>query len=332
MKNTLLKNCIVAIAILLLGRADLNAQTFDNLDSGKPVKPIVYSQFGFLQNMGSTINGSVMDQLPVLAPNGLSLYFSSNRTGGLGAQDIYVSQRPTLTSAWGPPQNLGLALNTSSNDTISTLSPDGLGMFMQSTRPGGMGGADIYITTRADTNDDFGWTAPVNIGTPINTSSNDYFGNLFLDPKDGTQTLYFNSDRPGGMGSNDIYQSLRNADGSFNPPSAVSELNSSGSEERTSISRDGLEIFFSSNRLIPTTDQAIFVATRRKTSKRWSEPDHIENLNSSGSNAQPLISDDGTLLFFVSNRVGGFGLGDLHSATRVSVKRCAVVGSSRDGN
>lgn len=324
MKNTLLKNCIVVSVILLLGRADLDAQSMEDLPSEKPVKPIVYSHFGFLQNMGSTINGPGMDQLPALAPNGLSLYFSSNRPGGQGAQDIYVSQRPTLTSAWGPPQNLGPILNTSSNDTISTLSRDGLEMFMQSTRPGGMGGADIYIAMRTDANDDFGWTAPVNIGFVINTSSNDYFGNLFLDSDNGTETLYFNSDRPGGSGLNDIYQSLRNADGTFNLPAPVTELNSSGSEERTSISHDGLEIFFSSNRLIPTTNQAIFVSTRRKTSKEWGEPVHIESLNLSGSNAQPAISADGSMLFFVSNRAGGFGLGDIYFGVRVPIEKCAA--------
>ena len=324
MKNRIFSSSIAMVVTIYIVGAAITAQSFEDLSIiGQRVKPTVFSQFSLPQNLGSNINGSTMDQLPVLAPNGLSLYFSSNRTGGQGAQDIYVSQRPTLTSAWGVPQNLGTTLNTSSNDTVSSLSADGLEMFMQSTRAGGLGGADIYISTRPDTSDDLGWSSPVNAGAIINSSSNDYFGNLFVDPVNGDRTLYFNSDRPGGFGGNDIYQSLRNADGTFDPPTSVSELNSSGTEERTWISRDGLEIMFSSNRLIPTTNQAIFVSTRKKSSKGWDEPLHIENLNTSGSNAQPALSADGTLLFFVSNRTGGSGLGDIYSTTRVPIGKCA---------
>ncbi len=290
-----------------------------------------FSTFGAPQNMGSLINAAEMDQLPVQSSNGLSLYFSSNRPGGQGAQDIWVSQRATISSAWGAPQNLGATLNTASNDTISSLSPDGREMFMQSNRAGGAGGSDIYVSTRTDTNNDLGWTAPVNAGAALNTASNDYMGNYFVDPATGVGTLFFNSDRAGGLGGNDIYQSTRNADGTFNPPTIISILNSTGTEERTSISRDGLEFYFSSNRLVPTTNQAIFVSTRPSTAAAWSPPVYVAGLSTTGSNAQPVLANDGTILYFVSNRTGGFGLGDIYSATRVSVNRASTADFDGDG-
>ncbi len=296
-----------------------------------PASAAGFSTFGMPQNSGMPINSADMDQLPEIAPNGLSLYFSSNRAGGFGGNDIYVSQRATLSAAWGAPQNLGATLNTSSNDSISHLSPDGREMFMQSNRAGGSGLVDIYISTRPNVNDDFGWTAPVNAGTVINTASNDYMGNLFVDPASGARTLYFNSDRAGGLGGNDIYQSTRNADGTFNAPAPVAELNSSFNEERTTISRDGLEMLFSSNRFAPTTNQAVLISTRSSTSALWRPPVYAAELNSVGSNAQPALSNDGTIVFHVSNRAGGSGLGDIYSATRVSVNRSPTADFDGDG-
>lgn len=306
-------SAIIALAIIAMSVFSQNRRlTFD-----APNAATGFSTFSPPQNLGAPINSADMDQLPEITSNGLSLYFSSNRAGGLGGNDIYVSQRATLSSAWGAPQNLGATLNTSSNDTISHLSPDGREMFMQSNRPGGSGLVDIYISTRTDPTNDFGWTAPVNIGLGLNTASNDFFGNLFVDPASGARTLYFSSDRIGGLGGNDIYQSTRNPDGTFNAPVPVNELNSPLNEERTTIRRDGLEMLFSSNRFVPTTNQAVLISTRASTSASWRPPVYVAELNTVGSNAQPALSNDGTVVFFVSNRAGGFGLGDIYSAARV---------------
>jgi Tol biopolymer transport system component len=317
-KYTLTKlSAIIALMVIALSPNNVAAASF--------------STFSMPQNLGAPINSADMDQLPALAPNGLSLYFSSNRAGGQGLQDIYVSQRATLSSAWGAPQNLGTTLNTSSNDTVSTISLDGREMFMQSNRAGGAGLVDIYLSTRTDPNNDFGWTAPVNIGAVLNTASNDYFGNLFIDPANSGGTLFFNSDRAGGQGGNDIYQSTRNADGTFNAPVLVSELNSPLNEERTTISRDGLEILFSSNRFAPTTNQAVLVSTRASTSSLWRPPVYVAEFNTASSNAQPALSPDGTYLYHVSNRTGGSGLGDIYSAVRVSVNRTPTADFDGDG-
>ena len=88
-----------------------------------------HATFSAAQNMGATLNSSATDATPVISPSGLSLYLATARPGGLGGNDIWVSQRPTLNSAWGAPQHLGPTLNSSSADAIGSLSLDGRAMF-----------------------------------------------------------------------------------------------------------------------------------------------------------------------------------------------------------
>src|SRR5262245_24941136 len=71
-----------------------------------------YSGWSVPVNMGSVINSSANDQHPFLSKDGLSLYFSSNRQGTTGQLDIWVSQRESVDSPWGTPQNLGLNINS----------------------------------------------------------------------------------------------------------------------------------------------------------------------------------------------------------------------------
>ncbi len=316
---------LLTIAIVLFALTNSPAQT----DRAEPESASSYSTFGSPQNMGPIVNGAETEFLPAAAPNGLALYFATVRPEGLGGRDIYVSQRATTTSAWGPPQNVTI-LNTTSNESVGSISPDGREMFLESDRPG-TGLSDLYRSTRADPNNDSGWTAPVSIGTTLNTTSNDYFGTYFVDPAIGGASLIFLSDRPGGQGLNDIYLSTRNPSGEFNAPVPINELNSPGNEQRTTISRNGLELFFTSNRIGPATIFVIFTTTRATTSSPWSPPAVVASLSTVGSNAQPALSPDGTILYWVSNRPGGFGLGDLYSATRVSVNRNSVADFDGDG-
>src|SRR5438445_5004514 len=75
-------------------------------------------------NLGPVVNSEADDFHPAISPNGLSLYISSGRLGGLGGSDIWVSQRASLGDAWGPPQNLGPNINSTSNDIAPDISPD----------------------------------------------------------------------------------------------------------------------------------------------------------------------------------------------------------------
>ena len=287
-----------------------------------------YSQnhFSGARNMGAIINSTSDEQGGVIAPSGLSLYFTSNRPGGLGGQDLYFSQRATLGSAWGAPQHLG-ALSSAENELAPSFSRDGRSMFFTSNRLSGLGNNDIFLSTRSDPNNDFGWTAPVNLGAPINTQFSERGATYFEDPTTGAASLIFAREFDSTMPPfHDLYQSERNADGTFITPTLIDELNSIGSEIRATVRSDGLEVFIHTSRPgglgppppgTPTFDT--FVSTRDSVSSPWGPPALLAGLNTPLTEGSPGLSPDGSILYFHSNRPGGFGGNDLYSATRCSL-------------
>jgi Tol biopolymer transport system component len=169
------------------------------------------------------------------------------------------------------------------------------------------------MSTRLDVNDDFGWTAPVNLGSAINTAANEITAAYFEYPaNDGPPILYFASDRSGNF---DIYQSKRNANGKFNTATNVTGLNSSGRDDGPSISRNGLEMLFSTNRDGGLPD--IWVATRASVGIPWSPPVAVTSVNSEYEEAHPALSPDGTVIYFSSSRDGGSGANDIYTAHRL---------------
>jgi len=273
------------------------------------------NNFSSPRGMGTVLNSASNELNPVISPSGLSLYFASNRTGN---NDIYVSQRPTLNSPWGPPNPVP-ALNSIASDTPGSFSLDGKTIFLQSTRKGGMGGRDNYISTRTDPNDDFGWNAPVNLGGPINTECSELAATYFEDPATGVNSLIFAREcDPNNPPFHDLYQSTRNADGTFNAPTPIVELNVIGSEIRAAIRRDGLEIFICAT-LAPPGTFDIWTSTRSSTTSSWSSPVLVPGISSAGAEQFVSLSPDGSILYFNSNRDGGTGGFDLYSVTRCSM-------------
>ncbi len=271
-------------------------------------------------NLGPGINSTSSDQGPALSPDGLSLYFTSNRTGGLGGFDMYVSQRASLNSPWSSPLNLGSALNTTSDEGNPAFSRYGNFLFFQSKRPGGLGGIDIWVAQRSNPHDDFSWQAPVNLGPGVNSGDDDNAPTYFEDDARGTRQLYFGSTRPG-LGGADIYVSNQMPDRSFGPATLITELSSSANENRPSIRRDGLEIFFQSNRTGSNgTATDLWVATRASALAAWSAPVNLgDTTNTASIEQNAYLSSDALTLFFASDRSGGSGGLDLYMSTRTSV-------------
>lgn len=315
---------IVALAIMPIFALSQNNSLMPDAATG-------FSTWSMPQNMGAMVNSASSEINTTIAPSGLSLYFSSNRPGGLGATDIYVSQRATLTSAWGAPQNLGAAFNSTGGDGVASFSRDGRTMFVHSDRSGGVGMFDLYISTRTDPNNDFGWSAPVHLGAVVNSASIEFGAAYFEDPTTGNAAIIFTSNRPGGLGSFDLYQSTRNADGTFNAATPITELNSSANDNRPAISRDGLEIFVPTDRPGTQGMLDIFVSTRASVSAPWNPPVPVAVLNTANNDTSPTLSADGTIMYYQSNRAGGSGDMDLYSATRVSVNRSSTADFDGDG-
>ena len=122
-------------------------------------------------NLEPTINSPFVDAHPSISTDGLSLFFRSNRPGGQGGHDVWLSTRATIHDPWSEPVNLGPVVNSSSRDSGPDISSDGLKLFFESERPGGYGQRDIWVTSRATKNDP--WGVPVNLGPIANTSVHD---------------------------------------------------------------------------------------------------------------------------------------------------------------
>jgi len=271
------------------------------------------------QNLGPVINSAFSESHPAISKDGLSLYFTSTRPG-VGGDDIWVAQRDTLDSPWGEPQNLGALINTSFNDRVPAFSPDGHRMYFGSTRPGGCGGLDIWVSRRKDKRDDFGWEAPINLGCILNSTADDDGPTYFEDESTGKTTLYFTSLRTGGLGDFDIYSSELGPDGVFGPGVLVTELSGPTRDTRTTIRRDGLEMFLTSDRTGSLGGLDLWMSTRAATTDSWSAPVNLgPGINTASSDGAPALSFDGTTLYFYSNRPGGVGGNDLYVATRSKV-------------
>ena len=128
---------------------------FEPLDdgSGAPdsgdlcaVERTAQGPFGMPRMLAEIATAKVEDD-PVLSPDGLELYFASNRDDSVGGQDIYVTRRENRTDTWGAVERIA-NLSSTENDNTPALSSDGLEMWLASDRPGGVGGEDIWVSVR----------------------------------------------------------------------------------------------------------------------------------------------------------------------------------------
>ena len=272
-------------------------------------------------NLGPVVNSAFEEFLPEMSKNGLSLYFASNRPGPFGGEDLWVSRRATRDDAWGEPLNLGPNVNTSFNERSPALSRDGHFLFFATTRPGGSGAFDIWVSWRAHTHDDFGWQPPVNLGAGVNSAFGDFGPTFFENDEIGIPNLFFASSRPGGIGGVDIYRSELLANGSFGPAALIPELSTPQNDFRATIRPDGLEVFFDSNRPGPPGVTGIglrdlWVSTRETPSNTWSTPVNLgSGVNTGFNDTLPALSSDGMTLIFTSDRPG-FGGSDLYISSR----------------
>lgn len=308
-RTNLVRTLLVAALLALLGLLpSVQAQKYSDWSS--PV------------NLGLAINSALSDQGPAISKDGLTLYFHSNRPGGFGGFDMYVSHRTSVADPWDSPANLGLALNTTFDEGNPAFSRDEHFLFFQSQRPGGLGGVDLWVSRRNHSHDDFDWEPPVNLGPGINSAADDNAPSYFANDELGFAQLYFVSTRPGGFGGQDIYLSNQMPDGSFGPAAQVPELSSLSTDSRPSIRHDGLEIFFQSNRTGSFgTALDLWVATRGSTFDGWSSPVNLgSTINTASIENNAYLSSDRLTLFFSSDRPGGFGGLDLYVTTRTKLR------------
>ena len=309
------RGAVVLIALVVACATDpnpaaprLQAMSFAKSEWSEPV------------NLGPVVNSAAGDQNATLSPDELSLYFSSNRSGSL---DIWVSRRACTDAddaacAWQTPVILGPVINGPGADFAPNLSIDGHLLFFSSVRPEGFGGVDIYLSHRADPNDDFGWEPAVNLGPDVNTATNDQAPMYLQSAEDGVANLYFNRGI-NALQQSDIYLAAVTRDGETRGPaelvSALSVPNAN--DAAVTIRADGRELMFWSTRPGGLGGADLWVSTRQNVHDPWSPPTNLgAPLNSASDDVTPNLSFDGRTLIFGSNRPGGSGGNDLWMSTR----------------
>ena len=284
--------------------------------------PPQYSPWSAPLSVGSAVNSAAQEGGPYISRDELSLYFNSNRPGGYGGSDLYVTHRASKDAPWEPPMNLGSSINTSANENAGSLSSDEHLLFFHSNRPGGFGGGDLYVARRHNKRDDSAWQPATNLGPQINTAHNEVYVSYHEDDATGAVMLYFNSNRPGGQGSLDIYTSTLQYDETWSTPELVPELNSLYINAQPIVSRNGLELYQSSNRPGSLGMFDIWVSTRASTTDPWGTPVNLgPDVNYAGANqGRAVPSADGFSLYHYSSRPGSLGDLDLWVSTRTKLK------------
>ena len=224
-------------------------------------------QWGPPENLGSIINTTDNEMVPALSRDGHLLFFASNRPGGFGGVDIWVSRREHTHDdfAWQPPENLGAGVNSLSLDEgPSYFENDDAGvpqLYFSSgmNRPGGAG---IYVSEQAPDGSFGPAVLVVELGG----------GGVTSRPSirhDGLE-IFFTSNRPGSIAnSQDLWVATRETvfDAWSEPVNLGSPVNSELVDVQPYISSDGETLFFASNRLTggPTD---LYMSTRTKLSEK----------------------------------------------------------------
>lgn len=163
-------------------------------------RPSISGSFGEVRLVpGEAITTRYADTAALITDHGLTMYFSSNRPGGVGSKDIYVATRDSVNTFFSGVQNLGPNVNSQFVDSNPAVTRDGLALFFHSKRPG-FGRSDLYVTHRQSR--DAPWEPARNLGPSVNT----HFAEANPSVSSDSKILLFRSDRTGTLGKQDIWQ------------------------------------------------------------------------------------------------------------------------------
>ncbi|MEO8583981.1 MAG: OmpA family protein [Flavitalea sp.] len=186
------------------------------------------------------INTSLNEGAQNISQDGEWLIFTGcNFPEGKGSCDLYISY--LTEQGWSSPENLGSKINTEAWESAPSLSPDKRDLYFASTREGGYGKADIYVSHRQINGI---WSEPENAGPLINTSGNESSPFIHAD----NQTLYFTSDGHPGYGSDDLYMIRKNKNGWDSAQNLGYPINTIEAEGSMVVAADGHTAYYASDR------------------------------------------------------------------------------------
>lgn len=256
-----------------------------------------------ITNIGNTINTADDEDVPLLAADESVLIFTksdaeSQNKNTVSEGGVYLSVKEN--DNWLKP---ALINKGGIRDKAIALSPDGLTLFIYHEDPSGNG--DIY---RSDF-DYFEWSAPQRV-KGINTSSWEGSCSISADGK----TLYFSSDRAGGLGGKDIYKATLQADNSWgNIENLGANVNTASDEESPFIHADGINLFFSSNGRNSMGGYDIFQARLNAADGKFAEAQSLGYpINTPDDDLYYTLSANGENGYYPAGKKGGEGLKDIY--------------------
>ncbi len=284
-KNKCLKNLVTA-------RFRLEA-----ISNPAPVKPF---------NLGISVNTKGYEFVNYISPDAERLYFTRRMTSGVVLDENFFFSVSESDTTWHQAKELGSPVNSPGDEGALCISPDGQFLFYSAcNRPDGYGSCDIYVSKREGDH----WSKPENLGPRVNSS---YWETQPSFASDG-KTLYFVSNRPGGMGSSDIWISRLDDKGNWTEPvNPGDSINTRESERGPFIHPDGRTLYFSSKGHSGMGEGDIFVSSFDDEG-RWSQPLNIGYpLNTEADEVTFIVDNAGKYAYYSSAAEGGYGLQDIY--------------------
>lgn len=268
--------------------------------------PYARGQWSEPVNLGPNVNSPRFEFGLCLTQEEDTIIFDSNRPGGKGDYDLWISWKKE--GQWVPANNMGDSLNTPWSDGSPFLSSEGRHLYFSSNRPNGPGDFDIYFAERKKGV----WQSPSPLPYPVNTIYSEGWPCLSSDENQ----LYFSSDRPGGKGHLDIWM-VEKKDGQWvNPVNLGASINEPGWESSPSLSADGSELYFRRDTITGLRPSAIWRSVKRngawQKAVKLGPPITGEEIRV----ASPFLSRDGKRLYFASDRKPSQGLFDIFVSER----------------
>lgn len=271
------------------------AFSIDALQHPQPFQPM---------NMGPNLNSKYREYFPALTADGNTMIYSRVIEGN---EDFLISSK-SKGSDWQPAAPLSTNINTKEyNEGAQSISPDGKYLFFTGcNRPEGSGSCDIYVSHKNGRK----WDPPFNLGTTVNSR---YWDSQPAISPDGN-TLYFSSNRPGGLGGYDLWKSVLKKDGTWTAPVNLgADINTAYDEHTPFVHPDGQTFYFSSDGWPGLGNKDIFYS-RIDPNGNWQKPVNLGYpINSFNEEIGLIVTPDGLNGLFSTRLKDGLGDLDLYS-------------------
>ena len=263
-------------------------------------------QFGTPTNLGPAINTALDEGSPLPSTNGLGFLF--NRVSAKGRLEYWWTTRQAKDGPWRVAQKLTFPGPNLRLAGVTTA--DGLELYWYAS--GQYGRGDIFVRRRETTDDD--WGDPINLGPVVNSPAVEKSPAISPDGLELYFSEYSTLTRPGGFGKADLWVTRRTTreDPWREPENLGPTVNSAGNDSRPSLSVDGLMLFFDSYQPGGYGHCDIWMMRRTALDAPWGKPVNLgPAINTPAAEYYPHLSADGSILYYETDRPGGYGELDL---------------------